>query len=174
MVWGNALSLKKSNMLQYKGYNMQQEHGSKCLPFTIFSNFSHRQNIKQFSLCLSVQILTSLRKPPCDTWCTVWFRSAFKSFHACFEEFSSLSIISLNPSIDHAHLNHPSIKFLMGLWGTLLSMIQFECQTMVKASKLNHFVIMEKYWEAHSLMKWEHEPMFKNQNKWHSAWLFST
>lgn len=144
---------------------------SKCFPNKVFSNFIHSQNIKQFYSCLSAQIWTSQKDTMwCTTHCLVW--SAFKSFHACFEEFSCLSIISLNPSTDHAHLNRPSIKFLMELLSILLSVIQFECQTMVKALKLNHTVIMEKYRAAHSLMKWE--LMFKNHNKWHSARLFKT
>lgn len=41
----------------------------------------------------------------------------------------------------------------MELLSILLSVIQFECQTMVKALKLNHTVIMEKYRAAQSLMK---------------------
>lgn len=54
---------------------------------------------------------------------------------------------------------------LMGLLSILLRVIQFECQSMVKASKWNHTVIMEQYWEVHSLIKWEQEVMLKNQNK---------
>lgn len=172
MAWGKTLS-KKPNMPGYLEFNMKCEQVKIFAQhnFLKFFTLSKHQTVSPLPQCTDFNISEQ------DTmWCTihhgVW--TAFKSFHACFEEFSSLSIISLNPSIDHAHLNRPSIKFLMEPLSILLSVIQSECQTMVKASKLNHSVIMEKYREAHSLMKRERGLMFKKQNKWHSAWLFNT